>query len=528
MITSIIIGLTGHFFYWLLFDSFGRARKRANRKVKWTNSQINDEYNVIIVGTGFSGIGTAIRLNQLGMSNYILFERDAHVGGTWYANQYPGCACDVPSNLYSFSFEPNPNWSYYFSRQPEIWNYLEHCADKYRVRSHIRFNTTVTQLKWIEDQQLWQVTTESNNEEKVYYGRSVVLGTGPLSNAAYPTDIDGIEKFEGEMCHTAKWNKNLDFRNKRVAVVGTGASAIQVVPEVQKMGVKQLLVFQRTPPWIVPRIDRQLTDWEKNILKRFPIIQKLIRAMIYWGSESIALSFVYRWPLRIIDHQLARYNLNREVKDPLLRKKVTPTWDLGCKRTLLTNDWYSTLQKPNVKLVTNRIHEVKAHSIATYDGDEYPVDIIIWSTGFQVQTFPLPVYGIDGHSLSDEWSNTIQAYRGVTVPSFPNLYILLGPNTGLGHNSVVIMIESQINYIAEALLYMDRYNLRSMEIKRDVHVQFNKEIQSKLKKTVWQSGKCRSWYQDSQGNNTAIWPDFTWLYVLLMNKFDYENYIARK
>ncbi|CAF1666459.1 unnamed protein product, partial [Adineta ricciae] len=289
-ILSILIGLTSQFIYWFLFDSFGRHEKRTRRKLNWTSPERDDEYNVIIVGTGFSGIGTAIRLNQLGMSNYILFDRNAHAGGTWYANQYPGCACDVPSNLYSFSFEPNPNWSYFFSRQPEIWNYLEHCADKYHVRSHIRFNTTVTQLKWIEDQQLWQVTTESNNEEKVYYGRSVVLGTGPLSNAAYPTDIDGIEKFEGEMCHTAKWNKNIDFRNKRVAVVGTGASAIQVVPEVQKMGVKQLLVFQRTPPWVIPRIDRRVTNFEKWLFTCFPMLQRLIRRCIYWSRESYILS----------------------------------------------------------------------------------------------------------------------------------------------------------------------------------------------------------------------------------------------
>ncbi|UJR21710.1 hypothetical protein I4U23_024787 [Adineta vaga] len=528
VVISIIIGLIGHFFYWLFFDSFGRSTKRAKRKLKWTNNQRDDEYYVIIIGTGFSGLGTAIKLNQLGMDNYILIERNAHLGGTWYANQYPGCACDVPSNLYSFSFEPNPNWSYYFGRQPEIQDYLEHCADKYHVRRHIHFNRTVTQLKWIEDRQLWQVTTESNSGEKVFYSRSVILGSGPLSNEAYPKDIKGIDKFEGEMCHTAKWNKSFDFVNKRVAVIGTGASAIQAVPEIQKMGVSQLLVFQRTPPWVIPRLDRRITDWEKNVLKRFPIIQKLIRVMIYWGAESIALSFVYRWPLRVINQLLAKYNLTREVKDPELRKKVTPTWEFGCKRMLLTNEWYSTLQKTNVKLVTNRIREIKAHSIVTHDGDEYPVDIIIWSTGFQVQTFPLPVYGVNGCSLTEQWSETLQAYRGATVPNFPNLYILLGPNTGLGHTSVVIMIESQINYIAEAFLYMDKYNLKSLEVNREAHDNFNQTVQLKSKKTVWLSGGCHSWYQDAKGNNSTIWPDFTWIYILLMKTFDYENYICHK
>jgi cation diffusion facilitator CzcD-associated flavoprotein CzcO len=353
-------------------------------------------------------LSALVKLNKLGMDNYILIERHERVGGTWHANQYPGCACDVPSNLYSFSFEPNPKWSHYFSRQPEIAAYLEYCTDKYNIRRHIQFNTNVTQLKWIEERQLWQVTTQSNNEEKIFYGRSVVAGSGPLSNASYPTDIPGIDKFQGQMCHTAEWDKTVDFKNKRVAVIGTGASAIQIVPKVQQMGVKQLLIFQRTPPWVIPRIDLALSNWEKNLLRRFPIIQNLIRVMLYWMTECLSLSFVYRWPVRLINQKLAKCNLERQVKDIELRKKVTPTWDLGCKRMLLTNDWYPTIQKPNVKLITNRIREIKSNSIVTYDEDEYPVDIIIWSTGFQVQKFGIPVYGINGCSLAEQWSETIQ------------------------------------------------------------------------------------------------------------------------
>ncbi|CAF4150912.1 unnamed protein product, partial [Rotaria sordida] len=377
--TSLVLGLIGHFFYWLLYDSFGRYEKRAKRKLKCINNQRDDEYYVIIIGTGFSGLGMAIKMNDLGMDNYILIERYGHVGGTWYANKYPGCACDVPSNLYSFSFEPNPKWSHYFSRQPEIAEYLEYCTDKYNIRRHIHFNTNVTKLKWIEEQKLWQVTTQSNSQEKIFYARSIVLGSGPLSNASYPTDIPGIDKFEGQMCHTAEWDQSIDVKNKRVAVIGTGASAIQTVPEIQQMNVSQLLVFQRTPPWVIPRLDRSITDWEKNLLKRFPIIQKLIRVIIYWIIESVALSFAYRWSLKFINDKLVKYNLERQVKDIELRKKVTPTWEFGCKRMLITNDWYSTLQKSNVKLITNRIKQIKSHSIITYDGDEYPVDIIIWS-----------------------------------------------------------------------------------------------------------------------------------------------------
>ena len=406
--TSAVLGLLGHFSYWLLFDSFGRGRRRDKRKLKWINNQRDDEYYTVIIGTGFSGLGMAIKLNQLGMDNYILVERHSQVGGTWYANTYPGCACDVPSNLYSFSFEPNPKWSYYFSRQPEIAAYLEYCTDKYDIRRHIQFNTTVTEMRWIEERQLWEVLTESNGERKRFLGRSIVLGSGPLSNASYPTDIAGIEKFEGQMCHTATWDKSIDFRNKRVAVIGTGASAIQAIPEIQAMGIKQLLVFQRTPPWTIPRVDRQLNQWEKDIFRRFPLLQKLTRVLLYWVTESFALAFVYRWPLRFINQLLVRYNLDSQVKDAELRRKLTPNWEFGCKRMLLTNDWYSTLQKPNVQLVINRIREVKAKSLVTYDGNEYPLDVIIWSTGFQTQTFPLPVYGVNGQALADQWSKSMQ------------------------------------------------------------------------------------------------------------------------
>ncbi|CAF0825114.1 unnamed protein product [Rotaria sordida] len=526
--TSLVLGLIGQFIYWLLYDSFGRYEKRVKRKLKLINNQQDDEYYVIIIGTGFSGLGMAIKMNELGMDNYILIERHEHIGGTWYANKYPGCACDIASNLYSFSFEPNPKWSHYFSRQPEIAEYLEYCTDKYDIRRHIQFNTNVTQLKWLEERQLWQVTTQSNNQEKIFYARSIVLGCGPLSNASYPTDIHGIDKFQGQMCHTSKWDKTIDFNNKRVAVVGTGPSAIQTVPEVQQMNVSQLFVFQRTPAWVIPRFDRLVTDWEKNLFKRYPIIQKFMRVIMYWIMESLALSFAYRWPLKFLIDKLVKYNLERQVKDIELQKKLIPIWEFGCKRMLITNDWFSTLQKSNVKLVTNRIREITSHSIITYDGDEYPVDIIIWSTGFLTQEFPLSVYGINGCLLTKKWSETIQAYRGITVPSFPNFFILLGPNTALGHNSVVIMIEAQINYIAEAFLYMNQNNIRSIEIKQDIHEKFNEKLQLRLKRTVWQKGGCHSWYQDAKGNNTSLWPDFTWVYILLLKNFDYENYIFRQ
>ena len=413
--SALILGLTAQFLYWLFFDSFGRGDARAKRTLKAVNDLKADEHYAIIIGSGFSGLGMAIRLNQIGMDKYLIIERHGKVGGTWYANQYPGCACDVQSNLYSFSFEPNPNWSYHYSRQPEIEKYLNHVTDKYDIRRHIEFNTSVTQLRWLDDRQIWRVTVESNGDEKVYYARFVMVGQGPLSNAAYPTDIPGLGKFRGQMCHTAEWDKSIDFTNKRVAIVGTGASAIQVVPELHKRNLKQMIVFQRTAGWVVPRFDRVVSNWTKKLYSLFPILQKMIRGRIYWFLEATALSFSYRLPTRRIGEELVKFNLVHQVKDKELRKKLTPNFDLGCKRVLLSSDWYSTLQQPNVQLVTNRIKEITEDMIVTHDGDRYPVDIIVWSTGFQVQRFPIEIYGSNGRSIVDQWSQTMQVSVLLTV-----------------------------------------------------------------------------------------------------------------
>ena len=370
----------------------------------------------------FSGLGMAIQLNKLGVNNYVILERHAHIGGTWYANQYPGCACDVPSDLYSFSFEPNPNWSHHFSRRSEIAQYLEYCTDKYNLRRHVQFDTNVSELKWLGERQVWQVNTKSNGTEKYFFGRFIMAGYGPLSNASYPSDIPGLDQFQGQMCHTAQWDDQMTFRNKRVAIVGTGASAVQVVPEIYKEGLEQLLIFQRTAPWVVPRADRLVEDWKKHLYARFPIVQKSIRGWMYWTRESDVLSFAHRLPIRFLSQALVRVKLYGQVKDHDLREKLTPAFDLGCKRVLLSDDWYTTIQKSNVKVVKNRIREVKVDSIATYAGDEYPVDTIIWCTGFQVQKFPLTVYGKDNYCIGEQWAETMQVscfdsrHRGTTSP----------------------------------------------------------------------------------------------------------------
>ncbi|CAF3285993.1 unnamed protein product [Rotaria sp. Silwood2] len=294
------------------------------------------------------------------------------------------------------------------------------------------------------------------------------------------------------------------------------------------MNTSKLYVFQRTPAWVIPRIDRPIHAWEKRLFMMFPIIQKFIRGIIYWIYESTALSFTYRLPIRHICQELISYNLIRQVKDEELRRKLAPSFDVGCKRVLVSNDWYPTLQKPNVSLVTSRIREVTSNSIVTQDGNEYPVDIIVWSTGFQVHKIPFEIFGSNGVALSELWAESIQAYRGTTMPNFPNLFLILGPNTSFGYNTTVFMIEAQLNYIMEALLFMQESSASSILVKQNVFEQYNQQLRSKLKNTVWQLGGCHSYYYDAHGNNIGNWPDFTWIYYLLMRNFDHKNYHITK
>ncbi|CAF1259941.1 unnamed protein product [Didymodactylos carnosus] len=487
---SIILGLICHFIYFLATELINFFKNPFHKsEIKWNHGEGDGTrekpYCVIIIGSGFSGLGLAIKLKQLNMNDYILYERRENVGGTWYDNKYP-----------------------------------EHLTDKHNLREKIRFNTKVTEAEWLDDCYQWKVTI---NTGQSFYSRFLVSAHGPLANAQFPTNISGIDQFKGDMFHSAEWNTAYDFTEKRVAVIGTGASSVQLVPIIQKH-VKQLYVFQRTPPWIIPRLDRKVTDFEKWLFEQIPLIQKAVRSVIYWTRESVVLSFAYQWPVKTINQQLAKFFISTQVKDVELRKKLTPTWELGCKRVVLSNDWYPTLQKPNVQLVTDGIKQVNEHSIVTSAGTEYELDAIIWSTGFQVQGFPINIRGIEGKTVEEQWLDSPQAYKGVTTPNFPNLFFILGPNSGLGHNSILLMIESQFTYILKTIEYMDQNHIDKFLVKQQACQQYNDRLQAKLKKTVWQSGGCKSWYQDRMGNNTAIWPDFTWSYRLIMQNFDYDKY----
>ncbi len=474
---------------------------------------------VAIVGAGFSGLGLAIRLKQSGLDNFVVLERAAELAGTWRDNTYPGCACDVPSHLYSYSFALNPNWSRRFSPQREIWDYLRRCARRFGVEPSIQYNSEVQDARWDEEAQRWRITTSQGS----LTADILALGNGPLSEPSLPK-IPGIEGFEGTLFHSARWDHEHNLSGERVAVIGTGASAIQFVPHIQPL-MGQLTLFQRTPPWIMPRDDHAIAKWQKDLFQRLPITQRLVRDAIYWQREVGALALVYRPALvRGVQRQSLRH-LAKQVADPELRAKLTPHYTMGCKRILLSDDFYPAVSQSNVEVVTDSIREVRAHSIITEDGTEREVDTIIFATGFHVTDMPAAgyVHGRDGRSLADVWRTDPQAYLGATVAGFPNLFLLIGPNTGLGHTSMIFMIESQIAYILDCLRLMQKRHARTVEVRPEVQKTFNEKLQQRMRGTVWTSG-CNSWYLDASGHNTALWPGFTWEYWLRTRRFDPGNY----
>ncbi len=476
---------------------------------------------VIVIGTGFSGLGMAVGLKKAGIEDFVVLERAESVGGTWRDNHYPGCACDVQSHLYSFSFAPNPEWTRMYARQPEIEAYLKKTANQYDLLRHVRFGANVVQARYDDAKALWQVSTADG---RVFVGSVVVSGMGGLSNPAYPK-LPGLENFKGKAFHSATWDHSYDLAGKRVAVIGTGASAIQFVPQIAGQ-VAQLDLYQRTPPWIVPKPDRPISESERRWFKRLPILQRLFRAGIYCAMETRVLGFVLNPKLMLLVQKLARSHIHRQVKDPGLRKKVTPDYTIGCKRVLISNDYYPALTRANVDVVTDAIKEVRAHSIVTADGVERPIDAIIYGTGFSIQTM-IPrgtIFGRNGQDLLDLWTEGPQAYLGAAVAGFPNLFMLMGPNTGLGHTSQVYMIESQIRYVLDCLQTMRRRKLRAVEVRREVYDRFNAGLQSQLTGTVWASG-CKSWYVNDSGRNTTLWPGFTFLFRSKTRHFKPAEYV---
>ncbi len=477
---------------------------------------------IAIVGTGFAGLGLAIRLKEQGIEDFVLIERADDVGGTWRANTYPGCQCDVPSHLYSFSFAPNPDWTRTYSRQPEIWSYLRGLAGRHALHPHIRFGHELTAAAWDDERQRWDVETSRG----AWTAQLLVDATGPLSYPQIPR-IRGIGSFKGTMFHSAEWDHDHDLTGERVAVIGTGASAIQLVPQIAD-SVGRMHVFQRTAPWILPHSDRPTTRIERRLYRALPFLQKAVRSGVYCSRESFLLGFIKNPNIMSGAEKIAAAHMRRQVKDPELRRKLTPKFRLGCKRVLISNSWYPTLTRPDVELVTEGIEAIRGTTIILADGSEREVDTIIFGTGFHVTDPPSArlVRGRDGGTLAERMQAGIQAYLGATVEGLPNYFKLIGPNTGLGHNSMIYMIESQLNYVIDALRVMDEQGFAEFEVRPDAMAAYNAQIQSKLPGTVWMSG-CASWYLDADGKNTTIWPDFTWRFRHRTRRFDTKAYTLR-
>ncbi|UIF89944.1 alpha/beta hydrolase fold domain-containing protein [Cupriavidus sp. UYPR2.512] len=462
----------------------------------------------IIIGAGFAGIGMAVAFQRTGVKDFVLLERSHDVGGVWRDNGYPGAACDVPSHLYSFSFEPNPNWSRTFAPQAEIHAYLQHCARKYALESHIRYCSEVASARYDEGRSLWLVTLTDGS---TLCASLLISGTGQLSRPAMPR-LPGLDSFKGHAFHSARWDHSYPLNGKRVAVIGTGASAIQFVPAIADT-VGKLTVFQRSPAYITPRPDRPYGSFSKALFRRLPWVMKLHRAAIYVQYEARALAFTrFSGLMRLAVGKPFQRLLDRQVPDASLRTKLTPDYPIGCKRILLSSEYLAAISRPNVELVTDGIRRVTENGIETVDGVHHPVDAIVYGTGFAATEFlsPMRITGRAGTDLNDAWRRGAQAYLGLTVPGFPNFFMLYGPNTNLGHNSIVYMLESQIAHVIRCCKAMRAADASAIEVDERRYGRFNVGIQQRLASSVW-SG-CKSWYVDASGHNSTNWPGFTLSY----------------
>jgi cation diffusion facilitator CzcD-associated flavoprotein CzcO len=475
---------------------------------------------IAIIGAGFAGLGTAIRLRQAGIDDFAILERADDLGGTWRDNSYPGCAVDVQSHLYSYSFAPNPDWTHVYSPQEEIWSYIRRCADEHGVTDRIRFGHEVIGADWDEERQRWLIETSGGDVEAQF----LISGMGPLSHPALP-DIAGIKSFAGTCFHSARWDHDHDLTGERVAVIGTGCSAAQLIPEIQPR-VGRLLVFQRTPGWTFPRLNRRITRVERSLYRRVPALQRLARARQYAYRESIAFALQKAERTRFME-TLMRLRLRRQVRDPDLRAKLTPGYRIGCKRIIVSDDYHPTLTRPNVDVITAGIREVRAHSIVTDDGVEHAVDTIILATGFGVMQVADPLRGSDGVTLAERWAPRRAAYLGTTVAGYPNYFMLAGPNTATGHTSALLYVEAQIEYVLNCIQHLESHGISSVDVRPEVQTAFNDELRQKLNGTIWTAGGCQSWYLDADGSSSALWPGYTWQFRRALREFDAGDYRTR-
>ncbi len=475
-------------------------------------------HDVIVIGAGFSGLGAAHRLLKAGVDDIVILERAQDVGGTWRDNTYPGAACDIPSNLYSYSFAQNPDWSRSYPGGPEILAYIRRFADENDLRRRIRFDHNVQSLAFHEDH--WQIKTAQHG---TFRARTLVMASGPLTKGSYP-NIAGIDTFSGRKIHSAHWEADYDFHGKRVAVIGSGASAIQIVPELVKQAAS-LKVFQRTPGWILPRADYASPEWNRRLFRRFPQAQRALREALFWGHETMATGLIWNSPVSRVLERIATAHIHRQVEDRWLRRQLTPDYRIGCKRVLMSNDWYPALQKPNAKLVTWPIVQIRPEGIQTAEGVVHAVDCIVFATGFEVGKAgtPFPIRGVDGDDLGTQWKRGAYAFKSINVAGYPNLFMMPGPNSGPGHNSYLVYMEAQFDYVVAGVKAILQRNLAQLDVRPGIQAAYNRGIQERLQKTNWNSG-CKSWYLTADGFNATMFPGFATQYRNQMHSFSLNDY----
>lgn len=484
---------------------------------------MSDQSTVLIIGAGFSGIGTAIKLLQEGIEDFVILEQADEVGGTWRDNTYPGVACDTPSVLYSYSFEQHPDWPRAFSDGREIFSYLKRVVEQHKLKQFIQFRVKVIGLEFDDDFGTWIAHTENGRPHRA---RTVVMASGPLANASFPA-IRGLDSYTGHKMHSARWDHDYDMSDKRIAVIGTGASAVQIIPELVEIA-RTVKVFQRTPGWVLPRPDFGYPGWAKAAFCRLPMSQSAARQACFWAQEIMALGIVWDTPATTAIQWAAKANLRRQVKDSWMRRQLTPDYRPGCKRMLMSNDYYPALQRDNCKLITWPIATISPNGIRTADAIEHEVDCILFATGFDVckAGTPFSIKGLNGRELEKDWSHGAYAYKSVNVSGYPNLFFTFGPNSGAGHNSALAQMEAEIDYIVKAVGLIIERDLRSLDVRADRQNDYNDQIQRRLASTTWSSG-CKSWYLTDDGYNAIMYPGFTAQFLRQLSKIELEDYSMR-
>ncbi len=481
---------------------------------------MSGELDAIIIGAGFGGLTAAIKLKEAGFTNLVVLEKGDRIGGTWRDNTYPGACCDVPSRLYSLSFALNPDWSRAYSPQPEIRAYMERVAEQFGVTPLFRFNTEVEKAAWDEAAARWVVTLKGG---ETLSAPVLVSGLGQLNKPGY-AGIPGREAFKGDSWHSARWRHDVDLKGKTVGCIGAGASAIQYIPEIAKEAGK-VVIFQRTPNYIVPRLDKPFSAFEKWLFRTFPATDRALRWFTWKMMDLRFQAFKTGTKSAENFRKLALKYLDDTIADPVLKAKLTPDYPIGCKRILVSDDYYQALARDNVELVTEAVKEITPAGVRTADGAEHACDVLVYGTGFITTDFiaPIEIAGAGGRTLAEAWKDGAEAYLGVTVSGFPNLFLLYGPNTNLGHNSIIVMIEAQVDYVVQAMQALKARGARALDVKPAAYARFNAQLQADLAQTAW-AGSCSSWYKTASGKITNNWSGDTNTYRALMRQPALEDY----